>query len=184
MKKLTKEEIRERFESSRAFNVMFDAFEQALEQRIDDMEVYRFLFWNKFLSSDELCLFGQKLSKELPHLSYEVAMWLATVFAVTYSAYDNFELALVYYKKAATINPSEPSPYLDAADCYEPDLKIPPINALIDFLKHGSSRVNDPRPLYTRLVKFYELEDNDEMSLYYRRKLDEHPPGPYDPINP
>ena len=184
MKKLTKQEIRERFETSRAFNVVFDAFEQAIEQRIDDIEMYRFLFWNKFLSSDELCLFGEKLSKEFPHLSFDAALWLATVFAVTYSTYDNFELAMMYYKKAAGIRPSDPTPYLDAADCYEPDIKIPPPETLVDFLKHGLNHVQDSKPFYRRLIDFYEEMDNDEMSVYYRRKLEDPPPETPDPIIP
>ncbi|MFI5251400.1 MAG: tetratricopeptide repeat protein [Bacteroidota bacterium] len=176
MKKLTKTEIRERFESSKAFNVIFDAFEQAIEQRIDDIELYRILFWNMFLSSDELCLFGEKLSTEFPYLAYDTKMWLATVFAVTYSMFDNFELAITYYKKAAESNRTEAAPYLDAADCYDKDLKIPSIDVLIDFLKQGAAQVADPMPLYTRLLEFYKMLDNDEMVKFYRRKIEENSP--------
>jgi tetratricopeptide (TPR) repeat protein len=178
MRKLTKEEIRRRFESSKAFNVIFEAFEQAIEQRIDDIELYRLLFWNMFLSSDELCLFGEKLSKEFPHLSFEIHMWLASIFAVTYSMYDNFDLAITYYKKAAEKKPHEPAPYIDAANCFDRDLKIPAADILIDFLKKGVNHVNDPKPLYERLADLYEIVDNDEMTKFYRRKIGEQPPPP------
>jgi len=176
MAKLTVNEIRKRFESSKEFNEIFDAFEQALEQRLDDIELYRQLFWNHALTPDELCLFGEKLAKEFPQLAYDTYMWLASVFEVTYSMYDNYELALQYYKKAASIQPTETDPYLDAADCYEPDLNIPPISALIDFLKQGTENVSNPKILHQRLAHLYEIAGNDEMSKYHRRKAEEGSP--------
>jgi hypothetical protein len=127
MPKLSIDEIRRRFETGTAFNAVFDAFQQAVDQRLQDMELYRQLFWNKFLSSDEICLFGQKLAHEFPHMAYDIYFWLASVFAVNYSVRDNYELALNYFEKAATAKPDQPAPYLDAANCYEPDLNIPPL---------------------------------------------------------
>src|SRR5947209_433124 len=121
MSGLSIDEIRRRFESATAFNVLFDTFEQAIGQRIEDMELYRLLFWNKFLSADEVCLFGQKLAHEFPHHAYEIYLWLASMFAVNYSFHDNYELALEYFERAANAKPDQPTPYLDAAACYEPD---------------------------------------------------------------
>ena len=173
MHKLTVDEIRKRFESSNEFNEIFDAFEQALEQRLEDLELYRLLFWNPKLTTDELCLFGEKLTQVFPDLAFGTYMWLASVFEVTHSIDDNYELALKYYKKAAAAKPKEISPYLDASDCYEQDLNIPPLNMLIDFLKQGTNSVSDPRQLYERLAHLYELAGNDEMSIFYKRKLEE-----------
>ena len=173
MPKLTVDEIRKRFDTSKDFNEIFDAFEQAIEQHIDDIEVYKLLFWNHALRPDELCLFGEKLAKEFTHVSYDAYMWLANVFEVTHSVYDNYELALKYYRKAADAKPELPQPYLDAADCYEHDLKIPPLNLLIDFLKQGAGTVPQPYVLHKRLSSLYELAGNDEMSKYFRRKAEE-----------
>jgi hypothetical protein len=92
--------------------------------------------------------------------------------------YDNFDLAITYYKKAAEKKPHEPAPYIDAANCFDRDLKIPAADILIDFLKKGVNHVNDPRPLYERLADLYETVDNDEMTKFYRRKLGEQPPPP------
>ncbi|MGH9427102.1 MAG: hypothetical protein ACRD2L_12465, partial [Terriglobia bacterium] len=167
------EEIRERFSTSTDFNEIFDAFEDAIAQRLEDVEVYRLLFWNHSLSPDELCLFGQKLAQEFPTISYDIYMWLASVFEVTYSMYDNYELAIEYYKKAATVRRNGPDPYLDAADCYEPDLNIPPVDVLIDFLKEGIEHVPHPKSLYQRLAHLYELIGDSERSDYYRGKADE-----------
>jgi tetratricopeptide (TPR) repeat protein len=184
MQKLTVEEIRKRFELSKEFNEIFDAFEQAMGQRLQDIELYRQLFWNHTLTPDEICLFGEKLSKELPDLAYDTFMWMANVFEVTYSMYDNYELALEYFRKAASVRPSELDPYLAAADCYEPDLNIPPIAALIDFLKHGSNVVTAPKSLYLKLAHLYELSGNDEMYTYFRKKGEEASAGTSPPEEP
>ncbi len=173
MAKLSIDEIRKRFELSREFNEIFDAFDQALQQHVDDIELYRQLFWNSALTPDELCLFGAKLAEEFPALSYDIFMWLASVFGVTYAMYDNYELAFEYYRKAAAARPAVPDPYLDASDCYEPDLNIPPLHELIDFLKLGIRHVDQPLPLYEKLAHFYDLAGNDEMSKYYRQKIRE-----------
>src|SRR2546426_6712044 len=92
--------------------------------------------------------------------------------------YDNYELTVAYYKKAAGVRPVEPDPYLDAADCYDPDLNTPPISVLITFLKQGTASVRTPTSLYQRLARLYEICGNDEMSMYYLRKAGEGPIPP------
>jgi tetratricopeptide (TPR) repeat protein len=183
MQKLSVDEIRRRFESSREFNEIFDAFEQAIEQHIDDIELYRQLFWNQSLKAEELTLFGEKLAKEYTHLSFDVYIWLARIFEVTHSVNDNYELALRYYRKAAQSRPNDTKPYLDAAACYEHDLRIPPIYSLIEFLKQGALTVSEPKLIYEKLAHFYELTGNDEMSMFYKRKLEEGQPPPSPPTN-
>jgi len=174
------EDIRRRFSTSTDFNEIFDAFEDALAQRIDDIEVYRLLFWNHSLSPDELCLFGEKLAQVFPPMAYDVYMWLANVFEVTYAMYDNYELAVEYYRKAAVVRPQEPDPYLDAADCYEPDLNIPPLDVLIDFLKEALEHVSNARSVCQKLSVFYQTAGDLELSEYYRKKSEEFnaPPTP------
>lgn len=186
MRTYTVEEIRRCFSTSSDFNEIFDAFQSALSQQIKDVEPYRLLFWNHSLTPDEVRLFGEKLATEFPDLAYDVYLWLASVFEVTYSSSDNYELALYYYKKAALARPDEPDPYLDACDCYEPDLNIPPLSSLIEFVKHGVQRVRNPRSLYKRLAHLHELAGDMEQSEQYRRKAEEQnrpyaPPGQDEP---
>jgi len=173
MPRFTLEEIRAKFSNSTDFNEIFDAFEDAITQKIQDVELYRLLFWNNSLGPDELCLFGEKLAKEFPAIAYDTYMWLASVFEVTYSSYDNFELAIKYYKKAARSKPSEPDPYLDAADCFDPDLNIPPIDVLIEFLKDGVKRVGNKKSILLRLAHMYQIIGNEAQSDYYRNLADE-----------
>ena len=186
------ENIRHCFATSRDFNEIFEAFQDALRQRIDDIELYRKLFWNHWLTTDELQLFGEKLAQEFPQLAYDVYMWLASIFGITHAMEDNYELALEYYRKAAGAKPMSIDPYLDASDCYEPDLNIPPLHTLINFLKQGAQFVPAPKPLYHRLAHFYDISGNDEMNMFYQRKANDQrtppssgqPPPDLPPIPP
>jgi hypothetical protein len=167
------EDIRKTFSSSTDFNEIFDAFQSALTQQIKDVELYRLLFWNQSLTADEIRLFGEKLAAEFHDLAFDVYLWLASVFEVTTAADDNYELALQYYQKASLIRPAEPDPYLDACDCFDPDLNIPPLSVLLEFLRRGLAHAEDPTPLYRRIASLFELSGDIEQSEYYRRKADE-----------
>jgi hypothetical protein len=167
------EEIKRRFEFSSDFNEIFDAFEEALSKKVREIDLYRLLFMNPSLSPDELCLFGEKLAKEVREFAFDIYIWLARVFEATHSMLDNYELTFAYYRKAASVRPDIIDSYLRAADCYEPDLNIPPIARLIEFLKSGTEHVGQPKELYERLVYFYEILGNDEMQEFFRRKASE-----------
>jgi tetratricopeptide (TPR) repeat protein len=173
MPRFAPEEIRTKFASSQDFNELFDAFEDAIEQQLKDLELYRVLFWNNSLGPDELCLFGEKLARVFPDLAYEIFMWLANIFEVTYSSYDNFELAIRYYKKASAARPSEADPFLNAVDCYEPDLNIPPADVLIAFLKNGVKSVANKKAVLQRLSYLYQMIGDRQQSDYYRGLADD-----------
>jgi hypothetical protein len=173
MPRFTLDEIRSKFANGKDFNEIFDAFEDALAQGIQDVELYRLLFWNSALNTDELCLFGEKLAKEFPILAYETYMWLASVFEATYSMSDNFELAMEYYRKAAAAKPEEVQPYLDAADCHDPELNIPPLYWLVEFLKLGINLVKDKKTLLHRLSYLYQMHGDQKQADFYRNLADD-----------
>jgi hypothetical protein len=74
MPRLTVDQIRKCFGTSTEFNEIFDAFEHALEQRLDDIELYRQLFWNYSLTQEQLRLFGEKLAQVFPRIAFDVYM--------------------------------------------------------------------------------------------------------------
>jgi len=178
MRTFSVEEIRRCFSSSTDFNEIFDVFQSAIAQNMKDVEPYRLLFWNHSLTPDEIRLFGEKLAAVFPDLAYDVYLWLASIFEVTYSANDNYELAVQYYQKAALARPAEPDPYLDACDCYDPDLNIPPISVLIEFLKRGAEKVPNPANLHRRLAQLYQIAGDDTLSEYYRALAEAPAPRP------
>ncbi len=172
MSTLSADEIRRCFASSTDFNEIFDVFQSVLAQKLRDVELYRMLFWNPSLTPDEVRLFGEKLASEFPDMAYGVFLWLASIFEVTYSSSDNFELAVHYYRRAAQARPEETDPYLDACDCYDPDLNIPPLTVLMEFLKSGVEKVRNPAVLYRRLAYFAELSGNPDAAEEYRNRAD------------
>jgi len=178
MRSYTLDEIRRCFSTSTDFNEIFDVFQFALTQKVQDVEPFRLLFWNPSLTVDEVRLFGEKLAGEFPLLAYDVYLWLASVFEVTYSSNDNFELALTYYEKAAVARPGEADPYVNAIDCYDPDLNIPPLLTLVEFVKRGLPGSKDPAALYRCLAQLYERVGDTAQSDLYRRKADEAGTGP------
>ena len=173
MRYYTLDEIRHCFSRSTDFNEIFDAFQSALARKLKDLDHYRLLFWNHALSTDEVRLFGEKLAAEFPDIAYDVYIWLASVFEVTSSAQDNYELALEYYRKAAQSSPRKPEPYLDACDCYDIDLNIPPVSNLIEFVTSGLDHVQNPVPLYKRLSNLYLYAGDQTRSDQYRRLAEE-----------
>lgn len=173
MRAYSLDEIRHCFSRSTDFNEIFDAFQSAISQGVNDLEHYRPLFWNHSLSPDEICLFGEKLAEQSPDVAFDVFLWLASVFEVTCSSDDNYERAFDYYRKAAEVRPDHPDPYLDVCDCYDPDLNIPPVAALIDFVRTGSEQVPHPGPLFTRLSRLYEHAGDLAQSEAYRQKAEE-----------
>ncbi len=172
-KNLPYEEIRRRFVESEDFNEIFDAVEEAIRQKIEDIELYRLLFWNNSLSAEAIAMFGEKIAGEFPSIAYDVYMWLASVFETVYSKFDNYEGALKFYRKASQVKPQELDPYLDAADCYDPDLNIPPAESLIEFLLQGLKYVRTPKPIYQRLCFLHRAIGNEEMARYYEQKMKE-----------
>jgi hypothetical protein len=173
MPRYTPDDIRTIFATSDDFNQIFEAFEDAVSQKLSDVDLYRRLFWNSALSPDEVCLFGEKLAHEFESLAYDVFMWMASVFEVTYSSYDNFELAMRYFRKAAAASPGEVTPYIEASECYEPDINIPPIDQLLAFLRSGIPKVEEKRPLLEQIAYLYEMTGDEDQGRYYRRLADD-----------
>ena len=164
MPKYSIEQLRTIFTASNDFNEIFDGFEDALAQKIDDIELYRHLFGNSYLTAEEICLFAEKLSGDFPELAYDVYMWLGSYFAALYAQKDNYELATRYYHKAAQVRPFETAPYLNLCDNYDENLNLPPANELITFLSVGIEYCKDVCPLMERMIFLYELKGDDEWA--------------------
>jgi TPR repeat protein len=180
MRNFSPDEIRQCFSSSTDFNEIFDAFQSAITQRLDDLELYRLLFWNPSLIPDEIRLFGEKLAAMFPSMGYDVYLWLAGMFEATYSMSDNHELAVEYYRKAAGARPTEVEPYVKLCDLYDPDLAIPPLGELIEFVLRGLPGIGDPTRVYLCLASLYRYAGDPQQAEYYLRKAgntDDPAPG-------
>jgi TPR repeat protein len=170
MRNYSPDEIRQCFSSSTDFNEIFDAFQSAMARRLADLELYRVLFWNPSLIPDEVRLFGEKIVGVFPEMSYEVYLWLAGMFEATYSMNDNHELAVEYYRKAALAKPHEAEPLIKLCGIYDPDLAIPPLGELIEFVLRGLPAIENPSSVYQCLGELYQHAGDPQQAEYYRRK--------------
>jgi len=162
------------FKNSRNSDELFDAFDNALKDGIDDIELYKILFWNPALSLDELSMFIKKLGSTFPHIAYDVYMWGAKVIELSFDNVENFETILNFYKKASEIKPLENEPYIKAADAYNFDLKIHPPASVINFLKKGTTKVKDPSTLYFKLSEFFGKLGNVELKNHYLNEAEKY----------
>jgi tetratricopeptide (TPR) repeat protein len=155
------------FKNSKNSDELFDTFDKAVKEGIDNFEIYKILFWNPALSKNEVCMFVKKLAASFPKLSYDVYMWGAKVIELSYENDDNLETVITFYKKAAESNNKLTEPYIRALDCYNADLKIPQPSTLVNFVKRGVSKVNDPSILYYKLSELYGKMGNIELKNHY-----------------
>lgn len=155
------------FKNSKNPDELFDAFDKALKEGIEDLEVYKLLFWNSVLDIDMLSMFIKKLANTFPKIAYDVYMWGAKVIELSFDNVENFEIILNFYKKAAELKPHENEPYIKAADSYNFELKIHPPSIVINFLKKGTTKVKDPSTLYFKLSEFFGKLGNIELKNHY-----------------
>ncbi len=163
-------DLKNEFRNQQGFNDLFEVFRKALERRIDDVDVYRELFWNNSLKSEELFFFAKRLGEVFPHIGFEIYMWLSGVFESRPAEVDSLELAFLCLKKASEFDPKSDEPYRNSCTLFNPDLRIPTLQSIIFFLKSGVDKVEDPVSIYERLSVFYKMDGNDEMFNYFKQK--------------
>lgn len=155
------------FKNSKNPDELFDAFDDAIKNGIDDLEIYKVLFWNPALSLDEVCMFIKKLAQTFSHRSYEIYMWGAYILELSFDDVENFDSILNFYKKASEINPNSVEPYIKALDAYNFDLKVYSPISLINFVKKGLTKVSDPTTIYFKLSEFFGKLGNIELKNHY-----------------
>ncbi len=171
MSQFSVEYLQKCFSFSKNFNEIFDAVKYAIDNKIEDIELYHKLLSNPNLTEFEVCLFGEKLAETFPNLAFEIFMWMSSLFAATVSKKDNYEFAIRYIKKSADIFPNSIDPYLKMFECYDSFLNIPPIDEVISFLIFGYEKNSNSKKILEKIVILYEIKGDDEWSEFYRNKL-------------
>jgi hypothetical protein len=170
VREFSADEIKRQFRNGQDFNDLFEAFREAIEHNISDVDVYRELFSNSSLKPEELLFFAKKIERGFPHMGFDVYMWLSKVMESKTPHSDSLELSFLCLKKASEFDRKSLDPFLSACTLFDPDLKIPDMENVISFLKEGLPFVDDPVPLYKQLSVFYSSMGNEEMSAYFDRK--------------
>lgn len=168
-KERLKDNIEEIFRNSDSHNELFDAFETAVNNKINDEDLYKILIWNKALTADEVTMFSEKLCREFPEMRFKICFDTGKILEATSSGGDNLERALLYYGKSAEADPSSFLPYAAVAGMYNKDLNIPQLERVIAFLLQGMDLVSRKSKVCFDLAFLYKNNGNQKKEKEFQR---------------
>jgi hypothetical protein len=164
----SRKQIENTFRLSNSPDELFDAFHYALEMDMNDIEVYRILLANPFLSSDEVKMFTEKLSRVMPDNSYDLFMWSAKIFENQKEAPDKLECAINYYRRAAKFNPASSLPLIRLLGLFNYDYDSSMNEVLINFAKDCVAFIKDKSKVYISLADIYKRKGELNLEAKYR----------------
>jgi tetratricopeptide (TPR) repeat protein len=164
-----KKKIETVFRCSNSSDELFDTFRTAIDNDINDEELYKILLWNKTLSPDEIGMYAEKLCREYPDLSFKVYYDVAKILEANSVYGSNHDLALKYYKKAASVHPASFLPYTAVAAMYNKDLNLPRFEKVTDFLIQGMDMVERKSKICFNLVNLYKKKGNREKERKFQK---------------
>jgi hypothetical protein len=164
-----KKQLEKIFRDSTSSDELFDAFQTALANNINEPYLFEAFLWNKSLSSDEIIMFAEKLSRVYPYMCYDIYMWTARIFESSYTYTEHIDNAVTYYRKAANANPSAHEPYSALVNLYNPEIDYPSSEELSLLLKGAIENVVIKSKICFALASLYQKIKNIDMKIYYIR---------------
>jgi tetratricopeptide (TPR) repeat protein len=164
-----KKKIETVFRCSNSSDELFDAFRVAIDNKINDEDLYKILLWNKALSVDEIGMYAEKLCKETTDLCFKIYYDVGKILEANSVYGSSLELALTYYKKASAANPSSFLPYTAVAAMYNKDLNLPRFEKVTDFLIQGLEQVDRKSKICFNLVNLYKKRGNREKERKFQK---------------
>ncbi len=147
-----KHQIEKIFRQSNSANALFDAFENAISNKINDPEVYKTLLSNKTLNIDEVKFYAEVLSRKFSEISYDLYLWTGSILETCTSC--DPQSAFDYYKKALFCKVNDHIPLLKILSMYNPDLDLPPKEEVIKFCSEQAKSVKLKSRVYFALAEF------------------------------
>jgi len=164
---MEKESLENIFRNSNNSDELFDAFQSAIQHKIDDVELYKILLGNPILSDDELCMYVEKLYATIPNDAFDVFMWTAELFEVKPYSLDSIEKAFQYYVKAAVIDSENFLPYKNILNLYNYEMDTSLNRHIIKFVDEGISIVKKKSNLYKTLAKHHKKLGDSILEMRY-----------------
>jgi tetratricopeptide (TPR) repeat protein len=174
---LNKREIDKIFTASRSFDELFDAFDEAVNQKIADENLYKILLANSALSNDEIKLFAKKLSEEFPDLSYPILLWCGDIFANKSWSIENINAAIECFENASRVKPDENIPILKMIALYNHDISLPFNEKIIKNVKTGLPKIENKSAVYSAIADFYSKEGKERLKRKYQRMAEKYKEG-------
>lgn len=150
-----KVEIEKIFLTSNSNEELFDTFQLAIQNNLDDFELYKTLLANPILSSDEIKLYCHKLCHVFPESSYEYYLWTAQIFECCKSENNCLDYSIDYYYNAAQCNPVKVEPYLMLFNNYNFDVEVATNKKILDLIEEGIKLVDKKSILCRKIAEIY-----------------------------
>lgn len=155
------------FRNSNSPDELFDAFRTAVEKKINNIELFKILIANPFLSLDEIKMYSEKLISEIPENAYTISMWTAKVLEHKTDNYDYMENCIIYFSKALQVNPSSHEPFLRLIKLYNTELELPANKMILEIINSGIQFVENKSKIYYALADLFKrIGDNKSVSKY------------------
>lgn len=155
------------FRNSTSQDELFDAFRDAINTRVTDIDLYKILLGNPSLSPDEIKMFAEKLTKEIPNQTFNTFMWTASVFEHQKDDYEKLEDAVKYYQKSFEHSPTNELPLIRLLGLYNFDIDIPANKEILDFVNSRLISVNIKSRVYFSIADLYKRKDNYLLAARY-----------------
>lgn len=166
-----KTEIHKRIESvfrnSTSQDELFDTFGEAINNEIDDFDLYKILLANPFISIDEIKMYSEKLLRQIPLSSYHILMWTAKILESHAFAFSNLEDPIAYYERALNARPNEFDPHLSLLRLYSHDVETDFNKKILNLVETNVGRVNRKSKVYYALADLYKRRGDTRSESKY-----------------
>lgn len=155
------------FRNSTSPDLLFDAFQEAINLKVKDPEIFKILLGNPVLSTDEIKMFAEKLIKEFPRHAHELSLWAAKNFEHKNDHLNSLENAVHYYKRAYDYKPDSFESLILILQLYNYELDLPINKNIIEFVKKGVSSVQLKSKIYYTLAEHYKKIGDNQLEVKY-----------------
>ncbi len=157
-----KKELEIIFRESSKPEELFDAFKRAIDNKVEDLSVYKILLGNIALNIDELKMYTEKICDVFPNISSEILHWSGSIIESDPSNY-NLETAFEYYKQSIEIDSDNLPVYQSLFNLYNPDIDYPPLSSIEKIIDKNLERVVHKSKYCRTVASFYNKLDNPLM---------------------
>ncbi|OGU67916.1 MAG: hypothetical protein A2499_14225 [Stygiobacter sp. RIFOXYC12_FULL_38_8] len=155
------------FRNATSSDELFDAFREAINTRVTDIDLYKILLGNPSLSRDEIKMFAEKLTKEIPGQAFNTFMWTASVFENHKDDYDKLEDAIKYYQRSFEHSPTNDLPLIRLLGLYNFDIDTLANKEILDFVDSRVISVNVKSRVYFSMADLYKRKENYLLAAKY-----------------
>lgn len=164
---MNKNEIENIFTSSSSSDEIFDAFHEAITQKIADINLYKILLANAFLKEDEAKLYASKIGKEFPEFAYDIYMWCAEIFANKSWYPEQTEHAIECLLKAFDSNKKAHEPLVKLLELYNHELDMSANKSILEGIKKRYWQVENKAAMFSAIAKFYGKANKEKLKKKY-----------------